>query len=423
MRAILHILADLIVPALLGAAVYVMEISDWDHGVARGAALAGTTFVVAVLYLWRGRREATPVPRAYLYLLCLVAGLLIGWRSVQSWEKLNSVPLDIAFSTLDSIKAVVHEHKDPYANPIDSRKEAPKDARGFRYYHGYKYLPAMLLVYAPLAVKWEFPGIMFTNYLLFIAVGVLIYLLGGRGCRPEAGGWRSDAGDRSATDSGLQPTDSGLSTAGLRGLVLYLSLGLIGLELFEKGVNDFAQMAPLLLGFYALSRGRMTLAGVAVGFSLGAKLLPGAIIALMFLPLAWNRRFVFAAVFTALALYLPFLLWHPREFIANVFLFNLDRPPNTSSIAYYLPKEWQRPWLWTGGTLSVMLLAGWLLKRGKDWRGLVFMSMAVVTVFLLFGPMVHRNYLLWVIPLYCVVLAWSAYPAEKRSAVSVQPSA
>ncbi|MBI5529541.1 MAG: DUF2029 domain-containing protein [Deltaproteobacteria bacterium] len=421
MSLLLHLLADIVILAVFGIALHVMEVSDWDHGITRNAALAGTMLAVAILWLWRSRRAPSAPPRRYVLALCVVAGLLLGWRSVQSWDKLGAVPLDIAFSTLDSIKAVVREHKDPYAKPIDSRKEAPADAKGFRYYHGYKYLPGMMLVYAPLAVPFEFPGILFTNYLIFLATGLLIYLLakeaGGRwavGGGAAEGDARHEARGVSLT-SDLRPPTSGLSAAGLRGVILFLSLGIVPLEMFEKGVNDLAPMVPLLFAIFALSRGWMLAAGVAVGFSVGTKLLPGALIALMFLPLARSRWFVLAAGLTIGAVCIPFVTWHPREFVANVLLFNLDRPPDTTSIAYYLPLKWQKPWLYAGGIVILGSLAAWFAKKNKDWRTLAFVGALVVTALLVFGTMVHRNYLLWVIPLWCVLLPWTAYPTRRTA--------
>lgn len=424
MSLLFHLLSDILVPAALAAAVHFMEVSDWDHGIARNAALAGTMLAVTVLWLWRSRRTPSAPPRRYVLALCLAAGLLLGWRSVQSWEKLGAVPLDIAFSTLDSIKAVVRQHKDPYATPIDSRKEAPADAKGFRYYHGYKYLPAMMLVYAPLAIPFEFPGILFTNYLLFLATVVLIYLLAA-----AAGELRLTTHDsrhttydlRLAThDSGLAPhascltpRASGVSPTGLRGVILFLALGIVPLEMFEKGVNDLAPMVPLLFALFALSRGWMLAAGVGVGLSVGMKLLPGALIALMFMPIARSGWFVLGAALTFAAVCIPFLAWHPREFVANVFLFNLDRPPDTTSIAHYLPLKWQKPWLYAGGVVIFGSLAAWFFKKRRDWRTLAFAGALVVTALLVFGTMVHRNYLLWIIPLWCVILPWTAYPSER----------
>ena len=78
-----------------------------------------------------------------------------------------------------------------------------------------------------------------------------------------------------------------------------LSLPFLQLELFQEGINDVVPVGLLLLAFALRARGGRTgaaLSGVALGLSIGAKLLPGGLLAVPLILARKDRRSLVAAV-------------------------------------------------------------------------------------------------------------------------------
>ncbi len=161
------------------------------------------------------------------------------------------------------------------------------------------------------------------------------------------------------------------------------------------------------------------LSGAALGLSLSAKPLPGALL-LLLLP-GTVRALPFAAgVLVGLLPYVPDLLATPRELVANLVLFNLERPGDSTGAGAELP----------GALAALPQLAGALLvaavvvayHRGRrSTRDLAVAAALVATLFLAGGKLIHRNYLLWWLPLAAVALGASCYRDERAPSLGTAP--
>jgi hypothetical protein len=135
-----------------------------------------------------------------------------------------------------------------------------------------------------------------------------------------------------------------------------------------------------------------------IGLSLGTKLLPG----LLFVPLLVSRSpgrarrvQVIAAVVTVA--YLPFVVWDAGGLWANFVRFNFVRASDSTSIVDYLPTVVSKAML-----VVVLGALVWLYRQigRRGWttrRRLDFVLAAHLGV-LATGPILHNNYLVWLLP-------------------------
>lgn len=286
---------------------------------------------------------------------------------------------------------------------------------------GYKYGPLMALLYMPATHIWIERGIYVTNALLWLAVLVLLARLAALAypalpCAP----WRALllfslpatvpfwwklprmqfvlAGTR-------YPSSSATPGSFLRELTLTCS-------------NDVVPVTLLLVAVLLAARRRSLLSGVFCGLSLATKQLPAPLIAVLLVGLegvSW-RRFLLGTVCTAGALYLPILLWSPREALANLVLFGALRPTNNSSIRAYLPGSYE-PLV---SLLQLAVIAGlvwmWLRAPRRDLAALLRTAALVVIVFVALNKVVHANYILWIQPLVALSIAgWPFAPTALRT--------
>src|SRR5262249_15567711 len=140
-----------------------------------------------------------------------------------------------------AILAVLHG-QNPYTIPIDLL--AGGITVGAEQFHGYKYLPMMMAIYAPLGLPFGIRGIVLTNILLQGAAAAAIRALAAR----AAG-----------------------SVAGLAAAAFYLGLPFLAHQLFTRGITDIAAVLPLLVAL-CLVEERPGWAGVLVGVSIATKL-------------------------------------------------------------------------------------------------------------------------------------------------------
>lgn len=190
--------------------------------------------------------------------------------------------------------------RDPYVGQVPNTFYDAAETRAFfgddrRALTNYPYPPLSLLATAP---GWALLGDVRVVYLgLQVMCAALLYALG-RGAGP---GWA-------------------LSLAALH---LHHPQALF---IVEQSWTEPLVAAGALLLLLALALGRGALAAAALGLTLAAKQY-----SVVLLPLLLPRRIVpraalGAAVVAAGALCLPFLLWHPRDFIEDVVLFQLRQP-------------------------------------------------------------------------------------------------
>ena len=229
---------------LFSLAVVALQEVPRGHGL---WTLAGVAAVAASLPLLlalarRPRARSEAALRPLLVWACgAFAAAQLGFALMRT-AKLKVI--DIGETTLAAVLALAHG-ANPYALPIDPLAGGIAAGDAF---HGYKYLPMMMAVYAPLCLALGLRGIVVTNILLQGATAATLRALAAR-----AGG----------------------PLAGLAAAALYLSLPFPAFQLFARGVNDLAAVPPLLAALLLLDR-RPFWSGLLVGLSLAASLCQGS---------------------------------------------------------------------------------------------------------------------------------------------------
>ncbi len=361
--------------------------ADWGRGVERALMLGGVLMLVTALR----EREPRPLP-GLVAALAVALGMLLAWRLVQA----GAVVLDARMPTVDigqtTIRAVELWARglSPYELFMDrlGARENPGGS-GFAFYGGFKYGPMMIWAYAP--------GVLGAGLAGYFATTVVAYGL-------------------MAAGAGLWAADRGGLTAGLGAALLVLVPGFVHKELFQAGVNDAVPVALGLLAFAARSRNRPLLSAALIGASIGAKLLPGLLLAVPLLlapsasagPSTWRGRWRALAVAGAvsIACYLPSLLTSPRELIAGILLFQLSRRPDSTSLAFFLPPA-ARLVVSAATVLGIGFLIWRHLRSPRPHTPAAIAALVSQTLVLLFlgSGIVHRNYLLWVLPFLAVATA------------------
>ena len=286
--------------------------------------------------------------------------------------------LDIGETTLAAALATVAGHN-PYAMPIDAAGGGITDADRF---HGYKYLPMMIVLYAPLSLALGIRGIIVTNIVLQALAAVLARSI----AQFIAGRF-----------------------AGLAAAVLYLSLPFVAHQVFTRGVTDLAPVV-LLLAALRFADERPGWAGFMVGLSMATKLIPGIVMLPCALPAHGERRRYALGVLAGLLPIVPFAATAPDAFVDNVVLFNLVRPIDDTSWLFGLAP----PAIAAARAAALALLAAiavriWRRAPRLDER-CVLAALAILAVFAM-GPGMHHNYYLWFLPLLAILAASAAVGA------------
>jgi hypothetical protein len=369
--------------------ISVIEAASWGAGERRALAALGLlilTLVFAALAEVARRRSAPSRPQlgpvAAILVLCVCLPALrtqvelgiIRFRA----PHLNDIPL-----TTMAAARVMASGRNPYSTPVDPRAESAEDGRN---YDGFKYLPMMAVAYAPAALLESDRGVILINACLHLAAALLIFAA----ARALAG-----------------------SLAASFGLILYIWLELVPRQMFSPGVTDYAAVVPLLVAFL-LPEKKAWLAGLLVGLSLSAKLVPALAVAAIIAPAAlpWRsgagRRYWLGFVGGCLPS-LAYFLWSPADLVSNVLIFNLSRPVDSTSWLIGHPHWWR-----TTATVGLALLftfgalVRWIAKPDLRERALLIFVMTIGTTLL--GPVNHGNYQLWWIPWLSIVLASSVGP-------------
>jgi hypothetical protein len=383
LRALLPFAGVWVLVGLLGVA-------DYEHGRERAVGLLVTGLALTVL---PARRLASTrlVGGVLLVALVLLVGYR-GWQAEQARRDGAAPTIDIGQTTIASVQ-LVREAKDPYTERIDYYGDQSRPGgTGFSHFAGFKYGPVMTAAYYP-GVRSGGNG----GYYLTTALALLL-------CAAAAGAWAlSSAGP----------------AAGAGAAALVLAVPFLQLELFREGINDLVPVGLLLLGFALRSRGgRLGAygAGVALGLSIGAKLLPGALLALPLVAAGGRRRLptLATAIAVALASHLPALLRSPREVVSNLVLFNLHRPLDRTGLLDGLPAA-TRPLVRIAAYICLALVLVLLLRRRTLGQGEVA-AYSCVALALLFAasPVLHRNWLFWFVPFVAVAVATRVWLSEDR---------
>jgi hypothetical protein len=274
--------------------------------------------------------------------------------------------IDIAQTTLAAGKAVL-AGENPYSIPIDVNPAYPD-------YAGYKYLPLMFLAYLPLTSAIGATGIRLTNLILDLTTAMLVGWLGRRQCGFMCGALAAS---------------------------LYLMLPMLPRDLYMNGVTDLAAMVPLLIAM-ALYKDRPSLAGIMVGLSVSVKILPGFLFYVCWLPRVGRSRYL-GGLLLGLIPALVFFLWAPGDFMQNIVWFIATRPADTTSWLYGAPTSVVSS-ARLGFVIVLALICCTVLWRSPNFLTRCALNIVCIAATLLAGPVVHNNYMLWWIPLFCILL-------------------
>jgi hypothetical protein len=212
------------------------------------------------------------------------------------------------------------------------------------------------------------------------------------------------------------------------GLALAVCLSPLLLPYMWQGVNDVLLVAGMAVMAVALARGRVVLAGLALGMAVSVKLLvaPMVVLFLVWLVaqsrsgrLARDRAWQAAAamVTPVLLVALPFLAWHPVAFLTDAVGYHLGLVDDAYPIAgnglpalllhvgvLTDPFGPTPAWATTLPTTAVLLMGGWLVWSRPSTRTLLATS-GLVTLGLLFF---HRSFMSYYIDIPATALLLAA---------------
>lgn len=343
---------------------------DWERGIGRAIMLVLVVIATLVL-MWLLRQPIQPAPRQVSVVLAVICTCLLCWHFVRLTEKLPKPKLiDIGTTTLSAVDALL-EGKNPYTLPID----LPDSAQ----FHGYKYMPMMPVTYLPLGAVLRERGILLTNLLLDLATAALVFQLGARIGAPAAGWFAT---------------------------VLYLMLPFVPIEIYKHGVTDLSAIVPLLIAFLYVEK-KPGWAGVCVGLSLSTKLLPGVLFIPCCLPSA-HRGWYAAGITIGLVPTLVFLALSPRDLIYNAVLFSIMRSVDSTSWSYGMTAE-PRMLVTAVVAVAVLSIAVYVWCKRPTLADRCGFGVICIIGSLLIGPINHRNYQLWWLPLFAVLLGAATY--------------
>lgn len=400
LRLGLPVAAFWVLSALLGLA-------DYENGLERAVALLVLAAGLVLLPLSAGptsRRVWLGSAVALGVLAVVLAGARV--HQVQQAVAEDRVPtVDIATTTIASVE-LRDSGQDPYTSRIDAFGDQVRPGgTGFDHFAGFKYGPVMTWLYTPGVRGGGGSGYFVTSLaaLLLLALACAAWAFRASGVVAAAGA-----------------------------AALMLSTAFVDGELFRVGVNDAVPMALVVAAFAARSRGGGVLAGVLLGLSFGAKLFPAALLAVPLLLAARSGRWrlVAAAAAVSALVYVPVLVRAPREVVANLVLFNLVRPGDRTGLLDGVPDALQSPLkaVLLLAVVLVLMTVGLTVPRDDDGRraqaGLASLATLAAVLFCAQSPVLHRNYLLWIAPLFAVALAvkvWGAPPAPAVEASSEGP--
>lgn len=245
----------------------------------------------------------------------------------------------------------------------------------------------MALAFLPLSQLLGIRGIVATNLLLDLLALVLIFLLGSR---------------------------AGSPSTGLYSVLLYLVSSFIPAEIFGMGSTDLMAVIPLLLALLVLER-RKGLAGCSIGLAISAKYLPGIFLALCCFPKSGRLRYLIGLA-AGLIPTLAYFAISPTDFIKSTITNVAGRPLDSTSWMY--GNAWAAEYrLVVPIALAVTLICVAIYVWVNNPSILQRCGLAVVSVLvaMLTGPVVHRNYQLWWLPFFAVLVAGATLGFPKFS--------
>jgi hypothetical protein len=209
---------------------------------------------------------------------------------------------------------------------------------------------------------------------------------------------------------------------------LAVGLNPLMLPYLWQGANDVLLVAGIAVAAVALADRRVVLAGLAMGLALSVKLLVGPMVLLFLVWLAAEvrrgrlaRRRAGQAAAASLApaalVALPFLAWHPADFLGDAVAYHLGLVADAYPIAGHgLPAQLLRAgvltdpfgpapvWATTMPTIAVLVLGVWWVRSRPGHRALLAASGLVMLGVLLF----HRSFMFYYLDLPATALLLAA---------------
>lgn len=347
------------------------------YGVALALALAAAITLAAMRnFPPRYLRTKTFGQRAWRVALALVCALQLGYGAIHLHR---AAILDIGWTTLRAGRLMV-DGRDPFSTAIDGEAvglmRTVTTATSAARYDGYKYLPIMAATYVPLGLPFKARGLITTNILL---MGVLLI-----------GIWKLTRA-------------LGTEDAARWAVIFFGILPLPIFQLYAKGVTDIVAVLPLVFSL-SMTESRPRTAGLLMGLSLCAKLIPAALLLPFFMPsdgtgrkhfLIWSLAGVFPAV--------VYFALGPHAFVENIIVFNLVRPVDSTSWLYNAPRDLILLLHFAFGV--AWLVAVWVfVKKPSELVTRCGVAALFSIAALLVGPGVHENYMLWWLPFFAVLV-------------------
>ena len=173
-------------------------------------------------------------------------------------------------------------------------------------------------------------------------------------------------------------------------------------DIYLNAVTDLAPTV-FLLAAVALYQARPGFAGVMVGLSVAAKLLPGLLMVVCCFPPSARLRYA-GGILLGLTPAVVFLLLAPTDFMHNIVWFPAARPIDKTSWLFGVPS-----YLIMTVRLGLVLFIGGvafaLVWRPPDFFERCSLYVLCSVAALLAGPTTHNNYMLWWLPFFCVLLS------------------
>lgn len=333
--------------------------------------------------------------RTWLVTLALLLAAQSAYAGIQM-KKARII--DVGTTTLDA-GAVMAKGGNPYSVEIDAQAPvliaSTHGALDPARFAGYKYLPVMAAAYMPLGLPFGARGLIATNLLLAALALLAIHRLAREAASEEGARWA---------------------------VLFFACLPLPMFQLYAKGVTDLVPVIPAILALSLIDR-RPGAAGVLMGLSTAAKLMPALLLIPLLLPAGASARWRYLlGGLVGLIPILPYAFGAPQGFADNILFFNLVRPVDETSWLYGQP-DWLRHVMQIGFAVSWLAAGVHVLLRPVGPLARCAAACLAIQGMLLAGQAMHQNYMLWWLPFFAVLVGQGRAFALPGRAIKLHPAA
>jgi hypothetical protein len=257
---------------------------------------------------------------------------------------------------------------------------------------GYKYGPAMLLVYAPFIEVFGKGGIFICHLVFALAlIGFLMFFF---------------------YSSIIKNAFAFLICS----MLLFIPTHLTH-NGFINSANDIIPTVLVVCGYLLIQKNKAPspLGSLLVALSIATKLLPGLLFVLLLF--TTNKKNILYSVIFLSLFFLPFIIWNPQGLANNLILFNFIRPTDTTTIMHYISPT-VTVLVRAVSLVSIVALFYFLIyKRHNSSRQWLFVILSALIV-LASAKAMHNNYFVWIqVILATSVLVWLS-PQHHKAADS-----